>query len=94
MMRPAHPRWRRRADVLWRRSLDAVIFLPPGESEPLTVTATGPEVWDLLAEPRSLEELAGTLAATHHADPSVVASDLAPVIEQLVALGVVDQVDD
>lgn len=84
--------WRRGVDVLWRRSLDAVVVLPPGTTEPLTLTQTGPELWDLLAEVRSLDELAVALAAGHDAEEAVVVADIAPIIDQLVALSVVEQI--
>jgi Coenzyme PQQ synthesis protein D (PqqD) len=83
------PRFWRREDVLWRRSLDAVIFFPTGGSEPVTLAGTGPDVWALLATPASVGELARELARGYDADPRVVEADLAPVLEQLVALGVV-----
>lgn len=84
--------WRRRPDVLWRRSLDAVIFLPAGLEEPLTLTATGPEIWDLLAEPRTLDALVTVLADVHHADPAVVRTDIEPVLAQLVDVGALEPV--
>jgi hypothetical protein len=86
------PSYRRRSDVAWRRSLDAVLFLPPGASEPMTLAGTGPEVWDLLRDPRSLGELASELANRHGTDPEVVARDVLPVLENLAALGAVETV--
>jgi hypothetical protein len=86
------PAFRRRSDVPWRRSLDAVLFLPPGATEPVTLAGTGPEVWDLLEDPHSLHALAAELAARHGTDPEVVAGDVSPVLEELAALGVVQAV--
>ena len=84
-------RYRRRADALWRRSLDAVVILPAGSREPLTVAGTGPEVWDLLADARTLPDLAATLGAAHGADPAVVEQDLEPIVAALVEAGAVDR---
>jgi Coenzyme PQQ synthesis protein D (PqqD) len=84
--------YRRRSDVPWRRSLDAVLCLPPGANEPVTLAGTGPEVWDLLRDPRSLDELAADLAARHGTEPEIVVRDVLPVLEQLTALGVVEPV--
>jgi Coenzyme PQQ synthesis protein D (PqqD) len=86
------PAYRRRSDVPWRRSLDAVLFLPPSASEPVTLAGTGPEVWDLLQDPHSLGALAAELATRHETDPEVVAGDVSPVLEELAALGVVEPV--
>ena len=55
-------RWHRTPHVLWRRSLDAVHFLPPGADEPLTLAGTGPELWALLAEPRDADDIVAALA--------------------------------
>jgi hypothetical protein len=84
--------YRRRADVPWRRSLDAVLCLPPGATEPVTLAGTGPEVWDLLQRPRSLGELAAELAARHGTDPEIVARDVMPVLEHLGVLGLIEPV--
>jgi Coenzyme PQQ synthesis protein D (PqqD) len=84
--------YRRRSDVLWRRSLDSVVCLPPDASEPVTLGGTGPEVWDLLRQPHSLAEFAAELADRHGADVDVVARDVEPVLERLAALGLIVRV--
>jgi hypothetical protein len=86
------PQFRRRQDLLWRRSLDAVILIPPGRAEPVTLEGTGPDVWALLAAPTTVGELARELADGYDTDPSRVEADLTPLLEQLVALGVVESV--
>jgi Coenzyme PQQ synthesis protein D (PqqD) len=86
------PSYRRCSDVLWRRALDAVLVLPPGAAEPITLAATGPEVWELLETPHSLAELAGKLSVAHQVDPDVVAADVGPVLERLGALGLIEPV--
>jgi hypothetical protein len=84
--------YRRRAGVLWRRSLDAVLCLPPGATEPVTLAGTGPEIWDLLRTPQSVAELAAELAPRHQTSPEVVARDVQPVLERLAALGLIQSV--
>ena len=83
-------RWCQRPDVLTRRSLDALVLLPVEGDEVLTLAGTGPEVWDLLAEPRSLDELASILGARHAAADDVVAHDIEPILRQLAEGGVVE----
>jgi hypothetical protein len=80
------PRWRRRPDALWRRSLDAVLVLPAGSDEPVTLAGTGPALWELLAEPCTVPQLAAVLAEAYEAEPAVVEADLAPVVGELVRL--------
>jgi hypothetical protein len=78
---------------LWRRSLDAVAVLPVDAPDPLTLAGTGPAVWDLLVEWRTVEELAAMLSAAYGTDPETVAADVAPVLETLVAAQAVDRSD-
>ena len=68
--------WRRREDVLWRRTLDAVILLPANADEPLTLPDTGAIVWDLLEEPTTFDELVATLAEVYNTVPDTVANDI------------------
>jgi hypothetical protein len=76
--------------VLWRRSADAVLFLPPGAPAPLTLAGSGPEIWELLLEPRTLDALVTLLAAAHGADPDQVRADVEPVLDQLLASGAIE----
>ncbi len=83
------PSYRRRLDVVWRRSLYAVLCLPPGASEPVTLAGSGPEVWALLERPYSLDELASELARRHGIDARSVARDVRPILERLAELRLV-----
>jgi Coenzyme PQQ synthesis protein D (PqqD) len=86
-------RWERTPHVLWRRSLDAVHFVPPGADEPLTLAGTGPELWALLTDPCDADDIITALAEYHGAAPDVVADDVRPLLEQLERLGVVRRVE-
>jgi hypothetical protein len=88
----SEPRLRRGEHVLWRRSLDAVLLLPVGAAEPVTLAGTGPEVWELLAAPASVPELARKLAARYDADPATVETDLVALLDRLGALGAIEPV--
>ncbi len=81
--------WRRRDDGLWRRSLDAVILLPVGVDDPMTLPGTGASVWDLLEEPASLAELVAILADAYEEDPTVVEHDVRTLLTELEGLGAV-----
>jgi hypothetical protein len=82
-------RWHRAPHILWRRSLDAVLVLPPGLEEPIALGGTGPELWALLAEERSTDDIVAILAVAHGAEPAVVAVDVVPMLERLADLGAV-----
>ncbi len=79
----------RRGDVLWRRTYDRVVMLLPTSGEFVTLKATGCDLWAALEEPGSLGELAERLAAAYDAPIERIASDIAPVIEELGRCGAV-----
>lgn len=83
----------RRADVLWRATLDGVLVRPLGAEALTKLAGTGMSLWLELEEPASFEELCDRLAAVHDADSSTIAHDLEPVIADLVARGVVERID-
>ena len=84
------PRWRRAPDALWRRAFDAVIVLPAGVDEPMTLVGSGPQLWELLVEPRTFASLVDALASAFSEDRDVVAADIAPVVERLIAVGAIE----
>jgi hypothetical protein len=87
-------RIRRPPGVLWRRSLDAVVLLPPGAPDVITLAGTGPAVWQLLAEWRSEDELADVLTAAYGSTPDVVVRDLGPLLRALEAAGALESAAD
>ncbi len=77
---------------MWRRSLDAVLVLPPAIDEPLTLAGTGAALWDLLAVPTSTDGLVEALAARYGSDRRTVEADILPVLSELEAIGAVEAV--
>ena len=84
-------RIRRRPDVLWRRSLDAVVLLPARGDDVLTLAGTGPAVWELLAEWRTTENLVEVLASAYGAPGEQVEADLTPLLARLRGSGVLEE---
>jgi homoserine kinase len=54
-------RFVRDSHALSRRTLDAVVVLPPDREEAIVVSGAGPTVWALTRDPLTLEELTGAL---------------------------------
>jgi Coenzyme PQQ synthesis protein D (PqqD) len=77
------PAFRRRPDVLWRRSLDAVVLLPVDAEQPITVAGTGVEVWELLDTWRTVDGIAELLAGRYDAEPERVAGDVSVLVQRL-----------
>lgn len=82
--------WWRRADVSWRRSIDAVVLMPAGAKDPAALPGTAAAVWDLLAEPATLDELVSALADAYAVDPAAITGDVVALLERLEALGAIE----
>jgi hypothetical protein len=63
--------------------LDAVVLLPSETDVPITIAGTGVDVWELLDTWRTVESIAGLLAARYQATPEQVVPDVAQLVGQL-----------
>lgn len=92
---PPHPsaaptRWRRRADVSWRESIDGVVVQAPSAADPSVLAGTAAAVWRLLAEPVTVDDLVDTLAEVYGGDRAVIARDVEALVERMQVLAVVE----
>ncbi|HZJ26333.1 MAG TPA: PqqD family protein [Acidimicrobiia bacterium] len=87
------PRWIHSEDVLTRSGPFGVVLLGRQSSEPVTLTRTGPAVWDLLAHPRSLDDLTEALAERHEGSRSDVRRDVASFLDELARTGLIRRAD-
>jgi hypothetical protein len=78
------PRFARSPHVLRRRTLDTVVLLAVEGDEPVILAGTGADVWSLLVEARTLDELVDMLAAHYSGDPDVIATDVSALLDTLV----------
>ena len=86
--------FRRRPDLLWRRSLDAVMLLPPDGDDVITIAGTGVEMWKLLDTWRTVEALTDLMATHYGADRRIVEPDLEVLINELRELGALEVAAD
>lgn len=86
------PRWSRRDDVSWRRSLDSVVVQSAAADGPAVLQGTAAPVWDLLAEPATVEELVDALVEVYGGDRAVIAGDVEGLVERMRGLGVIEAV--
>jgi hypothetical protein len=87
-MSPLEQRMRQRSGVelrLMAANEGLLVDLRTGEC--FRTNAVGAEVWQLLAEPRTLEELRETIAARHERPVGQVGADLDLMIDQLTRAG-------
>ncbi|MET0728077.1 MAG: PqqD family protein [Acidimicrobiales bacterium] len=73
--------------LVWRHVHDGVLVRPL-DGRLLRLEGTGPALWSLLEQPLGFDLLVDALAEQYDAEHDTVAADLAPVIETLVAQGV------
>jgi hypothetical protein len=78
--------------VLWRKTFDRVVLLVPGSDRFLSLSGTGIDLWESLAEARSLDEISTALAKRYGISPAVVGRDVAPTLDTLVAGDAVHEV--
>jgi Coenzyme PQQ synthesis protein D (PqqD) len=75
----------RSPNVLWRRTLRGVV-LRPVSGNAIMLDGSGWLVWDVLARPATLEELSEQLAARAAGEAKNIATDVQPVLDQLIRL--------
>jgi hypothetical protein len=88
---PTATRWVRSPEALWRYASDTLVVLPKGgqEQNPMVVSGSAVPLWELLATPVTLSELAHRLSQLCDRSPQVIAADLGPLLEQLNTLAAV-----
>jgi hypothetical protein len=64
--------WRRDPRVLWRRSGDRVVLLPPGSEELVVLEGSAALVWHELERPTDERRLIARLAGRFDEDPTTV----------------------
>jgi hypothetical protein len=75
--------------TLWRSGPFGRVILAPGDAEPVACTGTAAAVWDALAEPLTLAELAAALATAFGTDADTVTADIGPLLATWRASGAV-----
>ena len=80
-------RYQRSPHVLWRRTLETVAVLAVDGDDPIVLAGTGADVWMLIVEPRTLDDLVTILSERYAGDPTVIASDVAQLLDTLTDAG-------
>lgn len=65
---------------LSRRTLDALVVLPPGRRDAVVVSGAGPAVWALTRDPLSIDDLAASLHVPDD-ELSIVTAAVARLVE-------------
>jgi hypothetical protein len=83
-------RWRRSPGALWR-AVPGYLVLATVDGRTLEVEGPGGDVWAGLEAWTAEEDLAADLAERYGTDPSIVATDVRALLEQLHRQGYVDR---
>jgi len=78
----------RAPDALWRTGDFGVVVLGTQHVDPVTLAGSGVVIWDVLERPHRRGELLDALASRFGADPGEIARDVDPVLDELLAAGV------
>jgi hypothetical protein len=82
-------RWRRAEDALWRRTLDGVVVLPFDRPAPLVLRGPAARIWELLAQPLTIQELLDAIATIYAVEGDAVADEVGWAVDELAAAGAV-----
>lgn len=83
--------WRKRPNVLERRVADGILLLPVDGDDATLLGGTGGQVWELLTEARSTDELTEALGRVYTAAPGSIRSDVAALLVELERDGLVER---
>jgi coenzyme PQQ synthesis protein D (PqqD) len=86
-------RFRRNGQVLWRRTGDGAILAHVDDDGFERLSPTGAAVWELLAEPTTIETVSAELAEVFEGTEAAIDGDVATIIDQLVERGLVEPDD-
>ncbi len=84
-------RWVRCSAVVWRAAPGWLVVADP-DGRIVRAEGPAPEIWDLLAEPSTVDAMAEELADRYGTTPDVVRPDVARFVADLADRGVVDGV--
>lgn len=84
--------WVRADGTLWRYAGLTLVLLPVGTdvTTPLVVSGSAALVWELLATPVTLTELAFQLAEVYDTNAEVITTDLASMLAELHAAAAIE----
>lgn len=80
-------RYRHDERVLERRSLDAVLLLPPGTSDPLELSGAATLLWERFCEAATFDEATEGLSLVFGLPAARCRSDLQPTFNRLIDAG-------
>ena len=72
---------------------DEVVILALNAGEYYSLAAVGARIWEVIHEPRTVQEIVGVLLMEYDIDPERCARDLVALVQQLADAGLVEVSD-
>ena len=79
--------WRRDAELPFQKLDEETIVLDPRRREVHLLNETAARIWELLASPRSLDDLAAVLGTEYDVDEAELREEVAGCVEGLTSKG-------
>lgn len=87
-------RFRQSPSVITRAVGNEVCAVAPPAEEVHSLSGSALVLWDLLEVPRTLPELAKIVSSFYFSEPGRIASDIDPWVDDLIAKGLVEEVEE
>jgi Coenzyme PQQ synthesis protein D (PqqD) len=81
----------RASGTVWRSAHGAVLVLPIADHDMRALGGAGADLWQLLSQPLTLDQAAYQLAEVYDMSPNEIIQEIAPVLDDLAAHGVLDR---
>lgn len=87
----------RNPDYIFRKIVDDAVLVPLHQDVAdmdciYTLNDVGASIWDHLAQPATLTDLAARVLAEYEADPEVLKADLVRFLDEMIQIGAVQAV--
>jgi Coenzyme PQQ synthesis protein D (PqqD) len=90
-MSPTEGRFRRTPSAVDAVVDGQTVLLSPLDFSYHSLDPVGARIWELLAEPLTMDELVEVLSGEYEVAPEQCRGDVSPFIERMVAIGAVDR---
>ena len=84
-------RFRQETRVAWRSIDGESVLIDPTSGTVFVLNRVGSQVWALLEEPRTVEELAASVGRTHDRAPASVADDVETFLTDLADRSLIEE---
>ncbi len=78
--------------IVWRLGHGSVLVLPVSGDHVHVLSGAAEGLWQLLVEPQTVQQAAGSLAEIYDVSSDEILQEIAPLLDDLVARGVLERI--